>query len=173
MVSPIRHCITIIYSSLLLYNSNIQPRVRGSTYDTIEYIIENFDFQLALIKDKIFQGDYTEKLLPEKYLKKIFSGFIISDKTLRNRLGKTANIKISRKEFLYSYFISYIGDESIKAQDCEEEVDEFTGCASAELIKNNMYPIYTRSPYDLFLLLCMMHENPYNYFMASWAMANL
>lgn len=154
-------------------NSHIQPRLRGNTYDTREYIIENFDFQLALIKDKIFQGDYTKKLLPEKYLKKIFSGFIISDKTLRNRLGKTANIKISRKELLYSYFIAYIGDEGIKAEDCEEEVDAFTDYASAFLVENNMYQIYERSPYDLFLLLCMMHENPYNYFMASWAMANL
>lgn len=51
-----------------------------------------------------------------------------------------------------------------------KSVDDFKDSASEFLKKENLQPIYLKSPFDLFLILCLMYEEPFEYIMANYSL---
>lgn len=128
-----------------------------------------------LVRNKVENGLYDDVLLSKDIAKKIFADFVITEKGLRTRLSLYEKVRVSRKDILFSYFLGEtIGlpeEETFEEQSRECSVEDFIDSASVFLERRNLHSIYLRNPFDLFLVVCLMHDDPFEYFMANWALA--
>lgn len=134
------------------------------------------EFRRIALKEFRKENDGTEKLLDKDIAKDILGNLCLSDHTIRNRItiNKTA---IERNEMLILEFMIFVvGEELDNPVDFYNKerhilMTDFITCATDELAGRGMYGIYERNPLDLFLIFCILHKNPFNYFMANWALA--
>lgn len=134
------------------------------------------EFRRIALKEFRKENDGTEKLLDKDIAKDILGNLCLSDHTIRNRItiNKTA---IERNEMLILEFMIFVvGEELDNPVDFYNKerhilMTDFITCATDELEGRGMYGIYERNPLDLFLIFCILHKNPFNYFMANWALA--
>ncbi len=162
-------------------------RVKGG-YAVKERAAGNIAKHKAIAKEKVEKSLYAGELLPKKVVERLFDGIVLTEKGLRNRLSVDTNISANRKEMLFLYFlINVVGlpDEEEADRECDKQkneadknektyrnknVDDFMDEASAFLNNLDMQPIYQKSPFDLFLILCLMYDEPFDYIMASFSL---
>lgn len=114
----------------------------------------------------------TRPLLPQVALKSLFQGIVYTEATVRKRIyGETG---LSRNELLATMFLYYLADtvndppgKGSKAGN----LDLFEEEASDWLFRCGMHSFYLRNPFELFLALCFLQDDPLAYFMASWEAA--
>lgn len=98
----------------------------------------------------------------------------ISRKYILPRIGQSDdNIRPSREDILLMTFIWYTQDYSCDYEDEEDRIEyitEFISLVKAELENVNMYELYERQPFEMFLIWCLHQKNPFSYFMRSWSM---
>ena len=108
----------------------------------------------------------TDPMMDRETLKMIFSGVDYSKRGIENR--KWGLVDMSRTEIIATQFIACCArgpaqnmPRSILRRDFLEEVNE-------DLVNSGLRKFYLRSPFELFVILCFLHEDPFCYFMASW-----
>lgn len=113
----------------------------------------------------------SDPLMDRETLKLLFSGIDYSKRGIENR--KWGVVDMSRTEIIATQFIAHCTrgpakntPRSILRRDFLEEVNE-------DLISSGLRKLYLRSPFELFIILCFLHEDPFCYFMASWEAAAL
>lgn len=158
-----------------LYKFICDEEVHSVTESARKRIQNTMEKKLDAIKNKVENGLYKEELLSENVAKKIFADFIITEKGLRTRLSLNEKLQASRKDILFSYFlgetVGLLEEEAFEEQSRECSVEDFIDEASVFLEKRNLHPIYLRNPFDLFLIVCLLHDDPFEYFMANWSLA--
>ena len=107
-----------------------------------------------------------DPLMERETLKVLFSGIDYSKRGIENR--KWGMVDMSRTEIIATQFIASCArsparniPRSILRRDFLEEVNE-------DLVNSGLRKLYLRSPFELFVILCFLHEDPFCYFMASW-----
>ena len=108
----------------------------------------------------------TDPLLDREMLRSIFSGIDYSKRGIENR--KWGVVDMSRTEIIATQFIAHCArcpdgnvPRSTLRRDFQDEVNE-------DLVNSGLRKLYLRSPFELFVILCFLHEDPFSYFMASW-----
>lgn len=138
-----------------------------------EDIIRSVAKHRANMKENVEEGLYEGELLPKEVLKPLFDGIVITEKGLRLRMNPSGSSNVTRKELLFAYFlerVAWMKDEEKEDNiSRKENVEDFEDEASEFLKENHMHPIYKRNPFDLFLIICLMYDDPFKYIMANWA----
>jgi len=102
---------------------------------------------------------------------KLFRGIYWTESVLKHYYSREK--AITRNEFLLAVFLGSTldsvlnGDKSaVKANyyDIRQDWDE-------QLVKCRMEATYVKNPFDLFLLLCLLQEEPVKYLLANWQLA--
>lgn len=119
-----------------------------------------------------------EALLDAKIASWLFKDIYWTHKSLQNRFD--GSVMVSRNEFLLSLFLIYapeLSEIEFRANSIEElrycRYDDFREEADSTLDFCNMMPLYPRNPFELFLFICLFHDQPYEYLLANWQQAIL
>lgn len=139
---------------------------------------------LAGIRKRCYEEN-KEQLLEPKVLAYLFQDLSFTKKTVMDRIyGDTP---VSRKELLTAEFIVYMvelpedereekqyaeGTDVLTYRDRQDSIMDFEEDVSATLAKLEMERFYVRNPFELFLVFCLLHRDPFAYFMASWEGSN-
>ena len=116
----------------------------------------------------------TLPLLPGEILQFLFEGIAYSEAIVRKRIY--GEIPLTRKELLATMFLYYLADTVNQESEIgskAKSLDLFEEEASDNLFQCGMHTFYLRNPFDLFLALCFLQDDPLAYFMASWEAARL
>jgi len=122
-----------------------------------------------------------ETLLPEEILIEVFKNLSFTKKSMNNRFYNTT--PVGRMELLTAEFIVYMvgilddekeqqrfetGNDSVTFTNRQASWIDFSEIATNTLKDVGMQGFYVRNLYDLFLVYCILHKDPFAYFMASW-----
>ena len=158
-----------------LYNFICDEEVDSVTESARKRIQSTMEKKLEIVKNEVSNGLYKEDLLPKSVAEKLFADFDITERVLRTRLSLNEKVRANRKDIIFLYFldetVGLLEEELFEKQSREISVDDFIDEASVFLENRNLYPIYLRNPFDLFLIVCLLHDDPFKYFMANWALA--
>lgn len=137
---------------------------------------------LRFLKDTISSINVNESnmKLPSKDVAiRLFSGVRWTKNTLDKKINlNPSGAPTNRKDLLIALFLNIIvpymdnknaGSESF---DLRGDVYEFLDEIDIYLNDANMHGFYERSPFDIFLLLCLYQPNPLSYFLCTWALAD-
>ncbi len=115
-----------------------------------------------------------EELLTKEQAEVLFADLNWTRDTLAKR--SSGKMKVSRQDMLAAVFLEVMEAEGYAEgtreevlpcyMDIWEQIDE-------KLEAMGMFPLYLRSPFDFFLIVCMLHERPLDYFYANWYLAFL
>lgn len=131
---------------------------------------------LPLILEKSRKNAYaacTQDLLPKEILVKLFGKLEFTKDMVDKR--KRGNVPLTRTEVIATGFISFAYNVFAVNPDIKipAEVLRRTYISHMKpiLTECGFRDIYLLSPFDLFTLMCLMHEDPLAYFLASWEAA--
>lgn len=112
-------------------------------------------------------------LLEKNIILRLFENIAWQEGTLEARFnGRT---QITRNELILSYFLLEmpdIADNNLRAH--FQEDSSYLRYRNIKKVMNNylvdcrMMPLYSGNAFELFLLICMFHEDPYSYLLANW-----
>lgn len=149
-----------------------------------EVNLERKDIYLNYIKNNNHKPN--NGLIKESVLGKLFEGFKFSKKSFEHRMS-TKNTAVSRtsasrRELLVNSFIIFCNNNA-ENEDWTESIenrypdfDEYAGqilerCNMTSYSVYNGPGLYLKNPFELFLAVCLLQTDPYEYFMASWESA--
>lgn len=113
------------------------------------------------------------ELLPKAQAEQIFGKATWTRDSLINKSNGKA--EVTRQDVLILAFRDALRDYGVKQRSgrCPNKYVYVMREVNKALEKMEMYPLYLRNPFDFFLIVCLFHENSYEYFLANWQLALL
>lgn len=168
------------------YNENQKLVDIGLDALISEVRLERKDIYENYIKNNNKKPD--NGLIKESVLGKLFEGITFSKKSFEHRMStksKTVSrTSASRRELLINSFIIFCNKNINENEDWFENIEnrypDFDEYVEPILERCNMtsYSVYNgpglylKNPFELFLAICLLQKDPYEYFMASWESAD-
>ena len=132
--------------------------------------MEEYQILLPLIltvSRQNYAAENTMQLLPRETLKKLFGDLDYTNSSVESR--RLGNVPVSRTEIIATKFISFFGDAGSEESGTRSSfLEAFDDAVSDDLEVCGLNGFYLRSPFELFMAMCFLHQDPLAYFMASW-----
>ena len=110
-----------------------------------------------------------DPLLDMDILKELFSGIDYSKRGIDNR--KLKSVDPARTEIIATQFIARCTRGPARDLSRIRLRKDFLKEVNEDLVDSGLRMFYLGSPFELFITLCFLHEDPFSYFMASWEAA--
>lgn len=107
-----------------------------------------------------------DPLMDRQTLEELFGNIDYTKRGIENRKWNLVNV--SRAEIIATQFLAYCTRGSTRNMPHNDLRKGFLKEIDEELEYSGLRKFYLRSPLELFLMLCFLHEDPFCYFMASW-----
>lgn len=110
-------------------------------------------------------------LLDKQILKELFVGIDYSKRGIENR--KWGQVDMPRSEIIATQFIACCNRSPAGGISPSDLHQAFQKEVKIDLEASGLRKFYLRSPFELFITLCFLHDDPFCYFMASWEAAEI
>lgn len=110
-----------------------------------------------------------DPLMDDSILKELFFGLDYTKRGTESR--KWNNVDMSRTEIIATYFIAQCTRNPARDLPRTRLRRAFQKEVGEGLVNSGLRPFYLGAPFELFIILCFLHEDPFCYFMASWEAA--
>lgn len=110
-----------------------------------------------------------DPLLDTEVLKELFFGIDYNKRGIDNR--KLKSVDPARTEIIATQFIARCTRGPARDLSRTKLRKDFLKEVNEDLVYSGLHKFYLRSPFELFITLCFLHEDPFGYFMASWEAA--
>lgn len=107
-----------------------------------------------------------DPLLDRETLNALFGCIDYTKRGIESR--KLAFVEMPRTEIIATQFIACCTRGPARNLPRDQLRKRFLKEVNKDLVNSGLRKFYLRSPFELFIILCFLHEDPFCYFMASW-----
>lgn len=143
------------------------PTTLTAPLTTEEYCIR-FPVIWNALRKKCYEAN-RDALMDRNVLKALFAGVDYSKRGIENR--KWGQVDMPRTEIIATQFIACCARNPAGKLSPSAMRKDFQKEVKVDLESSGLRKFYLRSPFELFITLCFLHDDPFGYFMASWEAA--